>query len=71
MKSSDYQVAKLQETITVMRGACDRAERQLHKERVAPEVQIGRVLHELLWGLANANSGIQSALAECARQPKG
>lgn len=68
MKSNDYRVAKLRESITVMRDACDRAERELVREDQTPEAAIAAVLHELVWGMANANSSIESALNECSRE---
>ena len=68
MKPSDYRIEKLRESIAVMRTACDRAEHELLQKNQTPETTIAFVLHELVWGLANANSGIQSALSECSRE---
>ena len=68
MRPDDYRVTKLRESITTMRDACNRAEQELLVDTRTPESVIAFVIHELLWGLANANTGIESALSECSRE---
>lgn len=68
MKSNDYTLACLREAITTTRQACDRAEARILRKDYQVEELIAFVQHEFVWGLANANSGIESALSECLRQ---
>ena len=67
MKPNDYTSSCLREAITTMRQACDSAEARLSRDYQAEEM-IAFVQHEFVWGLANANSGLESALSECLRQ---
>jgi len=63
----EYIEKNLQMTIETMREACDRAEHELKVLDETPERRIGGVQHALAWGVANASTGISTALAECSR----
>lgn len=50
----------LAQAISLMRAACDDAERRARNDPTERSVQ--EVLHALTWGMANASSAIQSAM---------
>jgi len=63
----DYIEKNLHNAIETMRDACKEAECRLKETDETPEYRIGQVQHALAWGIANASTGISTALAECSR----
>jgi len=62
-----YMRDALRQSVQVMRDFCDQAERAIDAEPREPLERIQRVSHCLAWGMANAQSGIDTALAACGR----
>ena len=65
-----YVYSCLKASINTMRDFCDSAEKELETLPDTPEEQVNLVLHELMWGIANANTGISRALAHIGEQRK-
>ena len=63
----EYIKRNLEEAIRTMRKACDDAERNMEMYKDQPDQQPATVMHCLTWGLANASSGIESAMNQVAR----
>jgi len=65
-----YVYSCLKASINTMRDFCDSAEKELETVPDIPERQVNIVLRQLMWGIANANTGISRALLHIARQRK-
>jgi hypothetical protein len=64
---SSYCNDKLGKTVKALRDMCDTIDRIIADESISDIVKAGNVLHEIVWGVANATSGITNTLNKIDR----
>jgi len=62
-----YMRDALRQSVQVMRAFCDQAEHAIEADNLKPLERIEQVTHSLAWGMANAQTGIDTALSACGR----
>ena len=62
-----YMRDALRQSVRVMRDFCDQAEHVIEADNREPLERIEQVIHSLAWGMANAQTGIATALSACDR----
>lgn len=61
MDHAKYIQERVEEAISTMRSVCDDAENTLRMYSADPMSQPQAVMHDFMWGVANAFSSIQAA----------